>query len=156
MRNLPYQEGDWFAVPLADGGFGIGLAARMSGDGVVLGYFFGPRRSVLPELPELSKLGPEDAIMVLNFGDLGFLRKEWPILGRLENWDRRAWPMPVFGRFEELSGRAWKVEYADDNPNSRPRESKISLAELKLLPGDGLYGWKAVEKVLTGRLRPGK
>lgn len=33
--------------------------------------------------------------------------------------------MPTFGRFEELSGRAFAVEYRNDDPNSRPRETQI-------------------------------
>ena len=43
-----YEEGDWFAVPLQNGGYSLGLVARADGEGGVLGYFFGPRREQLP------------------------------------------------------------------------------------------------------------
>ena len=45
-RKLPYSEGDVFAVPLPDGGYGVGVVTRMDGKGSVLGYFLrrAPRR----------------------------------------------------------------------------------------------------------------
>ncbi len=48
-QNLPYQEGDWFAVPLRSGGYGVGLVARAPGNGIVLGCFFGTRYDTLPK-----------------------------------------------------------------------------------------------------------
>jgi hypothetical protein len=40
----PCEEGDLFAVPLRDGGYGIGVVARVGRRGVLVGYFFGRRR----------------------------------------------------------------------------------------------------------------
>jgi hypothetical protein len=155
MRQIGYDEGDWFAVPLPNGGFAVGVIARAmpSHGGVLLGYFFGPRRETTPTLEELSALSTSDAILVRKFGHLGLVHQRWPNLGRIGRWDRTAWPIPTFGRFEELTGRAFKVIYDGNNPNRVLREKQIDPAELIDLPKDGLLGAGAVEKVLEGLLR---
>jgi hypothetical protein len=58
-QKINYREGDWFAVPLRDGGYAVGLVARMDNRGGVLGYFFGPRRDDVPSPSdvEASTLG---------------------------------------------------------------------------------------------------
>jgi hypothetical protein len=38
-RKLNYREGDWVAVPVWEGGWVPGIAARVDGRGGVLGYF---------------------------------------------------------------------------------------------------------------------
>jgi hypothetical protein len=155
MPEPTYSEGDWFAVPLRDGGFAVGIIARAMPrkEGVLLGYFFGPRRDEVPTLEELGDLSASDAVMVEMFGDLGLIRGEWPLLGRVNGWDRSAWPTPEFGRFEELTGRAFKVIYDDDNPNRVVREEQVDPNELAGLPKDGLSGAGAVERMLTRMLR---
>jgi len=155
MPEPTYSEGDWFAVPLRDGGFAVGIIARAMPrkEGVLLGYFFGPRRDEVPALEELGDLSAPDAVMIEMFGDLGLIRGEWPLLGRVNGWDRSAWPTPEFGRFEELTGRAFRVIYDDDNPNRVVREEQVDPNELAGLPKDGLSGAGAVERMLTRMLR---
>src|SRR5262249_16153212 len=48
--KINHAEGECLAIPLRDGGFAIGVVARANATGVLLGYFFGPRRDVVPEL----------------------------------------------------------------------------------------------------------
>jgi hypothetical protein len=155
MMKRSYREGDWFTLPLQKGGIAIGLIAREmpSRGGVSLGYFFGPRRDSVPRLEELNSLSWSDAVLVRKFGHLGLVHGTWHVLGRLESWDRTAWPTPAFGRFEELTGRAFKVIYDDANPNRLIHEEQIDPLELESLPKDGLLGAEAVETVLTGILR---
>jgi hypothetical protein len=148
-HELPYGEGDVFAVPLHDGGYGIGLAARMDGEGSVLGYFFGPRYDELPELAEVPAFNPVDSVLIQIFGDVGLVRGQWQVLGRLPGWRREEWPMPAFGRHEELTDRYLRVEYADDDPNGRPQETVISRAEFEHLPEDGLAGFGFTEARLS-------
>jgi Immunity protein 26 len=157
MRQGPYGEGDWFAVPLKDGGFAAGVIARTVPEtaGVLLGYFFGPRRKTVPSLRELTGLSASDALLVRRFGHLGLVQGSWPLIGRLGEWDPSAWPTPAFGRLEELRGRAFKVIYDDADPGKRIREEQIDRHELVSLPRDGLLGAGAVETVLTGLLRAG-
>lgn len=146
-----YGEGDWFAVPLRQGDFAVGVIARAmpSNEGILLGYFFGPRRHDLPRLDEVKDLSASDAVLVERFGDLGLVQGIWPLLGRTGEWDRSAWPTPVFGRFEELTGRAFKVIYDDANPNRLVREKKVDPDDLVGFPKDGLSGAGAVERILT-------
>src|SRR5687768_5375020 len=83
--RLPYKEGDWFAVPLRDGGWAVGRVARMPPPpkrGIhLLGYFFGPRRDRVPALDDVADLAPEAAISIERFSDLGLVRGTWPVLG---------------------------------------------------------------------------
>jgi len=154
VGKLPYKEGDWFAVPLTGGGYGSGLIARSPKRGkVLLGYFFGPRRSELPDIADLLRLTPEQAVLVEQFGDLSLIRKEWPILGSTPDWDRRRWPMPVFGSVEELTGVGWRIEYPDEDPSARPRRTPVSPEEARRLPEDRLLGAGAVVIHLDQRLR---
>lgn len=146
--KLPYQEGTWFGVPLRQGGFAVGLVARASSKGkIILCYFFGPRRAVVPELEELAPLKPDDAIRVFRVGDLSLIRNEWPIVGVTLNWKRSEWPMPPFVRRNELSRKAWRVYYSDgdlsrtDREEPEPYDSKLEA--------DALLGAGAAEQVLT-------
>jgi hypothetical protein len=150
MARFNYREGDWFAVPLRDGGYAVGLVARANRDGVLLGYFFGPRRDAVPSLTDVEELAPSDALLVGKFGHLGLKQGRWPILGRPEEWNRGAWPMPALVRYEELSGRSFRVIYDDDDPNKLIREEEIRPGAAEQGPKDGLMGAGFVEKVLTG------
>lgn len=153
-KKVRYAEGDVFAVPLeGNGGYGVGVVARASKKGPALGYFFGPRRGAVPGLSEVGDLAAVDNVMVAKFGDLGLIRGMWPIIGGLPGWRREEWPMPAFGRDEQLSGRLLRVEYADDDPNSRPREVQVSREEFEHLPEDGLAGFGFVEARMTRLLR---
>lgn len=144
-----YREGDWFAVPLRDGGYATGLLARASPSGVLLGYFFGPRRSETPRLEDVAGLRPGGAVLTRMFGHLGIARGEWPLLGRVTGWDRREWPTPVFVRYEELTGRSFHVFYDDDDPNLVLREERVTPGESEQVPKDGLMGAGFTEIILT-------
>jgi hypothetical protein len=64
------REGDWFAFPLGDAGYAVGLIARAPKRGDVLfGYFFGPLRSELPSAMDVESLTPSDAVLLLRFFD---------------------------------------------------------------------------------------
>src|ERR1700729_2790067 len=100
MAKVKYREGDWFAVPLLDGGFGVGVIARANPKAALLGYFFGPVRSAVPTLNDVADLKPADAVLIRKFGHLGIVQGRWPLIGRIDGWDRREWPTPVFVRYE--------------------------------------------------------
>ena len=147
--KLPYQEGDWFAVPLASGGFALGIVARTTKKGrVLLGYFFGPRRPVPESVDDLKEQFAEQAILVARFGDLSLVRKEWPILGRSRDWYRGKWPMLAFVNRDPLSGRAWRIEYADDDPNKLIGRTPISVSETIGIEMDRVCGAGAIEMQL--------
>jgi hypothetical protein len=144
---------------LRDRGFAVGRIARVAKrGGIALGYFFGPRRPHPPTLQELAGLQPDQAMAVVQFGDLSIRNGDWPVLGHRDQWNRAMWPMPDFGRYVEFDGRAWRVQYPDDDPNGVPRETPISVEECRRLPEDGLLGAGAVELLLTrllGRVTAG-
>lgn len=150
MAGSAYEEGDWFAVPLRNGGFALGVVARTNPDGVLLGYFFGSKYAKVPDLGEVKQFRSSDAVMVRRFGHLGLKQGKWPILGRLTDWNRREWSMPGFVRYEELTGRSYRVFYDDNDPNKLVREEQVQPDEPEQGAKDGLLGAGAVEKVLTG------
>jgi hypothetical protein len=152
LARARYREGDWFAVPLTDGGFGTGLVARSSGRGVLLGYFFGPRHGQLPSLQQVRGLTPKDAVLVGKFGHLGLTRGTWPMLGRFEAWNRTDWPMPILIRYEELTGRSYRVFYDDGDPNRVVRREQTAPGTAEHGPTDGLMGVGYVEELLTDAL----
>jgi hypothetical protein len=152
-KKLPYQEGDWFAVPLRTPGYALGLVARSDGRGGALGYFFGPRRESVPTLADISDLQPADAISIERFGDLGFLEGEWPIIGKHPVWDRDQWPMPDFGHVDIVSGRPVKRIYCEQTLRLL-REEPATHDEICHLPKDRLAGSGAVEIRLTKLLCP--
>ena len=152
VRGVRYAEGDWFAVPLRVDGFAAGVVARMNPRGILLGYFFGPKRSEVPELEQLAGLTAADAVVVLQFGHLGLRSGQRPLLGPIGEWLRHEWPMPVFARVDELTGQALRVRYSEDDPNLVISEERISINDARSLPADALSGDGAVEIKLTALL----
>ena len=142
------REGDWFAVPLRTGGYALGVVARKGKGGILLGYFFGPRRERVPTIEDAHDLTPDDAVLVERFGHLGLRDRRWPLLGPRATWRREDWPMPKFGRLEPYANRGWIVIRGDD-PGRPIREEPCTMeVASKLLP-EGLDGAGAVEIGLT-------
>jgi hypothetical protein len=153
-KKRNYQEGDWFAVPLRDGGYAVGLVARADGRGSLLGYFFGPRHEQVPSREDVHGLSPATAIYVAFTTDPGLLNESWPVINRPEHWDRSEWPMPVFGRINAV-GKAWRVEY-DDSSLNEVCETPVRPHQASRLPQDGLDGYGATEIYLTHLLSGGE
>jgi hypothetical protein len=160
-RKLPYKEGTVFAIPLETSGYGIGVVARMAGDGRTFGYFFGPRRESIPNLDAVKGLNARDALWASRFGDLGLLDKEWPVIGEIESWSRESWPLPPFVEDGEYSGKARKIVYSENLQLISHQPCDPALA--KSFPSDESWGAGAVECELTqmldspekeGRIKP--
>ncbi|WP_109002979.1 Imm26 family immunity protein [Streptomyces rishiriensis] len=143
VKALPYKSGDVFAVPLRDFGHVLGVVARMDGRGVVPGYFFGGRISSLDGLGKLYEFDPSSAIHVCRFGDRGLLQGRWAILGELDPWDSRNWPVPTFRRNGEIL-----VSY-DDSSLALVKEERVVPQVSDDYPNDGLEGAGFVEIKLT-------
>lgn len=151
MNEINYSEGSVFLVPLRDGGYARGVVARMAPEGkVLLGYFFGPRLASTRD-GTLDGLVPGEAILCIRFGDLGLINGEWPIVGKIPNWERSKWPMPMFVRRDDLSRKAWLVRYSNDDPNEIEEEFRTDFDSK--LGIDSLAGYGYVEIKLT-RLLP--
>lgn len=146
-RRWPYAEGTWFAVPLRTAGYALGVLAKATGNGPAFGYFFGPRREVIPSISDVGILGPQSAVFAAMFGDLGLLEGKWPVLGQQAGWDRNRWPLPALGRVDEAANKAGRVTYSDDLGTIA--EQPCTVADARQLPDDGLWGYGAVERRLT-------
>ena len=149
-RKRPYKEGDWFGVPLLNGGHAVGLIARAGQTGHVLfGYFFGPQGRILPGIEALSPLISEDAIFVGMFSDHALLNNEWPVIGSSPVWDRTQWPLPLFARIDEIDNKAFLSQYSEDDPNEVLREESCDIEKARGFPRDRLSGTTALQVHLT-------
>jgi hypothetical protein len=149
-----YGEGDAFAVPLDDGSHAAALVARRGRGLLALGYFFGPRRTSLPTLAELTTLGPSDAVLVCRFSALAIKEGSWPRVGHLSPWDRDRWPVPGFRSGSTLvTGEAARADY--DDALNLVGERLVSREEFASLADSGTYGSRAVELELSQGL-PGR
>ncbi len=149
MRKFPYREGTWFAVPLRDRGYAVGLVARKDPRGGILGYFFGPRRQSIPRMADVENLRADGAVLVARAGDLGLVEGTWPRIGDMLPWKREEWPLPAFGEAEFFTGRARRVRYSDDNLLRPSSVEAASPSEAEGLASGDLYGAGAVEIELT-------
>ncbi|MAT44851.1 MAG: hypothetical protein CL609_21175 [Anaerolineaceae bacterium] len=160
QEKIQYFEGSWFAVPLRDYGYGMGIIVRgafKTKGG--LGYFFGPRYTELPTGIDTLEKNKSNAILVCMFGDLGIINGTWPLISEGKAFSRQDWPVPLFLRNppypEDL---AYIVDYGQDysgsgNPIS---EKKVNIdEEILKIPKDSLFGCRAVEIALAKKLITG-
>ena len=149
MPHFAYRLGTVFGVPLKDGGYGVGVVARVCPrGGVILAYLFPWRFANVPRSADFGEIDPASAIRVIMSGDLGIISGEWPVLGEI-GIDHFHWPMPEFVRHEPVSNRAFKVSYADGDPGMIIEEIRIGPDEAQALPKDGLHGAGAVERLMS-------
>ena len=154
-KHIRYREGQWFAVPLRDGGYAIGIIARgayKTRGG--LGYFFGPRHDAPPDEEAVQRLEPADAILIKRFGDLGIIEGRWPLIASSRTFRREDWPLPKFARLDAVnSTRGWLVEYDYDIEGGGEgrilRQSRRTAEELEGSPRDGFSGAGAIEITLS-------
>ncbi|MFQ3246376.1 MAG: hypothetical protein ACI9SP_003028 [Arenicella sp.] len=148
-KKINYSEGDCFSIPLREGGFGCGVVTRMDGNGIVFGYFFGPKVTTVAEISG-NDLGIEQSIFCGQFGDLGFLNREWEVIGRVPNWSREQWSMPLFLRFDDNASTGCLSEYDEDSLKCID-EKKVQLSSIDIqnYPKDSVMGYGFVEIKLT-------
>jgi hypothetical protein len=94
-------------------------------------------------------LAAQDAVLVGMFGYLGLKQGTWPLIGRLDEWDPAAWPIPTFVRYEELTGRSFQVFYDEHDPNRVVQEVQVAPGAAEQGPKDGLMGAGYTENVLN-------
>lgn len=150
-----FGEGDWFGLPVKGGGWALGvIARRRPRSSALLGYFFGPRHPEPPVLADAEGLTAEDAAFVCIFGYLGFKKEQWPVLGKLDDWNRDAWPMPVFTQTARGSVKPVRVFYDPDDPSKVIRRELIRPDEPTDGPESGSFGHVAVS-IRLGNLLSG-
>lgn len=128
-------------LPVERGQYVVGLIARVPRrGGVLLGYFFGPRRTSPPNDEWLKTLHAQQASFVCRFKDSSLFRGDWKLLCSLEGFDVAHWPVPAFHRFDgsvtHVPGSPtvtdWRVEYGDENLIVPRSETPAEPADLKL------------------------
>lgn len=160
-KQTPYQEGDWFAVPLEGGTYAVGILARVpqlkKHRYNLFAYFFGPKLKNIPSLAEPTSFKPSDSIYyAVCFGVTGLMSGEWPIIGRFEDWNRTKWPLPLMSAFRSQVGGShyFLIELDDENPGEEKALHKSTEDECNNYWGIGSAGYKFVESML-GRILSG-
>lgn len=152
---MKYNEGDWIAIPLTGGLYGIGIIARMKrgrGAKAIFGYFFDVLFDGPPTKEDAYALNflLTDSVYCCRFGDLGLHEGTWKVVGPSKKWRREDWPMPSFIRRDIINkSLCQKITYSDDDPHKHILEEPFNCESIENLPRDGLNGAGAVEKVLT-------
>jgi hypothetical protein len=153
--KINYREGDWFQVPLDPGakGVAVGVMARMDHGGGGLGYFF--LFDKLPSPAELAALRPEQADHITQFGDLGLVRGEWPILGQVPGWDRETWAPPRAYSHQDAISKRWYLRFYEPW-NLYDHQVPTTEKEAAQYPQDGLSGGGAVVGYLSRLAEEGR
>lgn len=150
------REGDWFAVPLDVGGFGVGLVARVPRRGdTLLGYFFGPIRVQLPTADEIDAYTSRNAARICRFLDEALRSGRWPLIERADDWRREDWPLPEFydAELEEVFGHGFGMTYSEEDLDQLLGQREVPVAEGAGMPPNlGALSQEAVEYQLSGWL----
>lgn len=145
-KKIKINEGDMFAVPLRQGGYGIGLLARQN-KGIALGYFFNKVFTSIPEDLDTAGINHWKIILIGEFGLLGVNKGEWSLLKTNLKFKREEWPIPVLKMQDPITEQFFSVLYDDTLLNEQ--RYKISKQEADELFAYGLYGYGALEKKLS-------
>ncbi|MBK6323235.1 MAG: hypothetical protein IPF38_13960 [Burkholderiales bacterium] len=149
-KKLVVLTGSVFLIPLATGGFGIGVLMRADGKGRACGAFFGPRVSGSSDV-EISDLRLENAVLVCRFGDYGLHTQRWPVVGSIPNWRANPWPVSKFFRRHGNPELCFVSEY--DEKLDLLSEQVLPAREVAGLPEDAQFGSGVVEAKLDKLLR---
>ncbi|MDR3108510.1 MAG: immunity 26/phosphotriesterase HocA family protein [Planctomycetaceae bacterium] len=156
--RIQYNEGDCFAFPLEGGGYARGIIARMNGKGKILAYYFLPRFDTLEKVVFENDLQAINAFYVGFSGDPGLRYQSWSVIGRVQPWDRKNWPMPVFGLVNTLSinGKEFTTSQFrcyDEKTLQWVKTETVSVELASKLPRDGSAqnGWieSVMSKIIT-------
>lgn len=153
QKHIRYSEGQWFAVPLRNGGYALGIIVRGSyktkGG---LGYFFGPKYSEIPTYKSILEKNPDEAILITWFGDFGIINGSWPLIQNSRSFSRAEWSLPKFGRkISLLPDKGYIVEYEENKEGAWKvfREVPVDFQDISGLPEDIMMGGGSVEIKLT-------
>jgi hypothetical protein len=145
-KKIKVKEGDVFAVPLRQGGYGIGIITREHKT-ITMGYFFKTIYTEPPvQVPE-SILRKENVALIVKFSSMGIENGEWPLLETEFIFKREDWPIPVLMMQHPLTEKYYAVVYDETLINEE--RYLITEQEAKKLFSHGLFGYGALEKKLS-------
>ena len=140
-------EGKIIAIPLGEHLFLTGLVTRQNKD-ILLGYFF---RQTYRNLPTITEWKPSEVCLICLFSALGIKNKEWEIIGDFPMWNRQEWEVPTFKLRGPINESVCYAIVHDDDIISSKRYC-ITEEEAEKYYSDGIYGYKAVEAVLSNKI----
>ncbi|WP_314081491.1 Imm26 family immunity protein [Capnocytophaga gingivalis] len=140
-------EGKVIGLPLKEHLFLTGLVTRQNKD-ILLGYFF---RQTYRNLPTITEWKPSEVCLICLFSALGIKNKEWEIIGNFPKWNRQEWEVPTFKLRDPINESVYYAIAYDDNIISSKRY-RITKEEAEKYYRDGIYGYKAVEVVLSNKI----
>jgi hypothetical protein len=149
----------WFAVPVEDEQYVLGLVARHVHP-TVYGYFF-PIRATLQALAALVFDHPPiatDSHTQKFFSDLAFSLEHWPVMAPLESseFDPSAWPIVECTRSAPFpqGERHFASLYGEDDLLTKVAERRVSAEEASVMPPEGHAGSQFVREWLPSTLPP--
>ena len=150
-KRIIAKEGDVIAIPLNQGGYGIGLVARTN-KRTMLGYFFNNVYQTVPTDILPGEINEKNVVLVAKFSSLGIEDGTWPILARFSNFTKTGWPIPVFKMQHALTGKYFAIIYEEDLLNEKSRHL-VTGQEASLLFEHGSHGYISLENALSKLLR---
>jgi hypothetical protein len=146
MKRPRAVAGSVVLVPLAPGGFAVGVVIHTTGKGSCVGAFFGPRVRSASEV-DTGGLRLENAVWVCKFGDYGIHNSLWPVIGAIPNWASAPWSVTRFARGHDDPSLCYVTEY--DNLLNVKSDRVAPASEGQVLPENTSYGSGNVERRLA-------
>jgi hypothetical protein len=145
-KKIIPKEGDVFAVPLMQGGYGMGLIAREHKK-ITLGYFFATIYESLPMEVDFTDINKCEVALIGKFSSMSIEKGEWPVLESIDNFNRSEWPIPMLKMQHPLTEKYYAVIYDDTLINEE--RYLIDEKEAEKLFNHGLYGDIALQNKLS-------
>ena len=138
--NTP-TVGDWYAVSLDESGWAACYVGRVTSEGWMLGYFFGPWAGQ-PTSADVAGCTAEQAAFVLVVSPQAIETGDWPLISPAAGPPSELWPMPVFRRFQPVRGRHVEIELDEELRPARERwmddPERVRSAVMYSLAGSGV------------------
>lgn len=158
-RTIP-AEGMVVAVPATDGcGFILAVIARVarprSLNSRLLLYFVGSRLLSVQNCIDCTQLNSNDAISIVRTGGAKVLDGTWPIVGKIEPFERSDWSIPTFAIISDVtaSGRGTLVEYIEDRLDGAVRTTDVERHVAERFPKDQAFGLNVASKLATEHIQ---
>jgi len=134
-KDIAYDEGSVFMVPIKQGTNVIGIVVRKSNiNPSALGYFL--ENHTDDPCAEACSLNGEKAkaafILTIIFVDSQLTSGNWPLLGRIPNWSRQSWPIPDLCEKNPLTKRAMLIRLCDNDIDEIESMTPISYENSRL------------------------
>ncbi|MBS4063776.1 MAG: hypothetical protein KGZ74_04410 [Chitinophagaceae bacterium] len=146
MKKIKLKEGDFFSIPLTQGGYGIGLVAREYRT-ITLGYFFDIIYQNIPEKINDRDIRNWRIALIGIFSSLGIKNGEWPLLKTDFIFNKEEWPIPIFKTQEPLTEKYFAVKV--DITLMNDERYLISEEEAKAYFKHVSYGYESLSKQLS-------